>query len=515
MRGRFVSLRSHNDRGVGVDSLVAMDEEEVRRRFAEIAGRMSFDDLQSVMEQIGRARVAEYLDRPRPELRHPPRADVVTFRVRADIVGEKPPIWRRLDLRSSMTLDALHDVLQAAFGWTDSHLHRFSAGGDGWDHDAQLFLCPFDVDEGEDDGVPEHGVRLDEVVANAGDRLFYLYDYGDNWQVVLRVEAVLPTEGAVPLAVCIDGRRAAPPEDSRGLDGAELFAVQGDPARFDPREVNDELGDLRFGLREVGVPASVISVIDRLRYLPGMEGVETAAKTLLEEVPAVSAGERDAALRAWTWFLEQAGEGGIELTSAGYLRPAEVVEASAVVPAMGPWIGTHNRESQSGPLLHFREALIRDGFLRKYRGRLLLTRIGRAGRADAGRVWDALVARYRAVVDGERVMRGRAGALPADYARDATVCLLLMVAGGGRLTTRVLDGSRRPSTGGLCLDDVAAWLTMLGWRRGTDPVAGGDLFGEGVRDVLENLWDGPRDRDDRGEMSVVARQFAREVLRRG
>ena len=56
---------------------------------------------------------------------------------------------------------------------------------------------------------------------------------------------------------------------------------------------------------------------------------------------------------------------------------------------------------------------------------------------------------------------------------------------------------------------------MLGWRRGTDPVAGGDLFGEGVRDVLENLWDGPRDRDDRGEMSVVARQFAREVLRRG
>ena len=142
-----------------------MDDEEVRRRFAEISGGLTIDGLRAAMEQVGRARLADYLDRDRPELRHPPRPDTVSFRVRADLVGAKPPIWRRLDLRSSMTLDALHEVLQAAFGWTDSHLHRFSIGGDGWDRDAQLFLCPFDVDEGEDEGVPASEVRLDEAVA--------------------------------------------------------------------------------------------------------------------------------------------------------------------------------------------------------------------------------------------------------------------------------------------------------------------------------------------------------------
>ena len=283
-----------------------MDDEDVRRRFAEIADGLTIDDLRGVMEQIGRTRLADYLDRDRPELRHPPRPDTVSFRVRADLVGAKPPIWRRLDLRSSMTLDVLHEVLQAAFGWTDSHLHRFSIGGGGWDHDAQLFLCPFDVDEGEDDGVPASEVRLDEVVAEPGDSLHYLYDYGDNWQVVLRVEDVRIVGGLVPLAVCVDGRRAAPPEDSRGLDGAELLEIQGDPARFDSSEVNEVLADLRFGLREAGVAASVISIIERLRYLPGGDRVDKAARTLVDPQPDISAGEVDAALRAWTWFLRRA-----------------------------------------------------------------------------------------------------------------------------------------------------------------------------------------------------------------
>ena len=493
-----------------------MNDEEVRRRFAEIAGGMTIADLRGVMEQIGRARVADYLERGRPELRHPPRPDTVCFRVRADLVGAKPPVWRRLDLRSSMTLDVLHEVLQAAFGWTDSHLHRFSIGGDGWDRNAQLFLCPYDVDEGEDEGVPASEVRLDEVVAESGDTLHYLYDYGDNWQVVLRVEDVRGMGEPVPLAVCVDGRRAAPPEDSRGLGGAELLEIQGDPAWFDPSEVNEALADLRFALREAGVAASVISVIDRLRYLPGGDRVEEVARTLVDPPTDIADGEVDAALQAWTWFLRRAGGEGIELTAAGYLRPADVVAASVVVPAMGAWIGAHNREAQSGPLLHFREALVRDGFLRKSRGRLLVTRQGRAGVREAQKIWDALITRFGGVVDGTHAMRGRHGALSADYSRDATICLLLMVAGGGRFNARVLEGRRevgRERT--LRLDDVAAWLTALGWRRGDGPVEASELYEEGVRTVLENLWDGPRERADRGEMSDVARQFAREVLRRG
>lgn len=45
-----------------------------------------------------------------------------------DPISEEPPVWRRLELRGEMRLDEVHAVLQAAFGWEDYHLHRFSPG---------------------------------------------------------------------------------------------------------------------------------------------------------------------------------------------------------------------------------------------------------------------------------------------------------------------------------------------------------------------------------------------------
>ena len=40
-----------------------------------------------------------------------------------------PMIWRRLLVRSECSLAQLHDIIQIAFGWSDSHLHRFRIHG--------------------------------------------------------------------------------------------------------------------------------------------------------------------------------------------------------------------------------------------------------------------------------------------------------------------------------------------------------------------------------------------------
>ena len=63
------------------------------------------------------------------------------FRVRADLDRSQPRIWRRLDLRSDLTLDVVHRVLQTAFGWSDAHLWRFSLGGDPFDPASRKFLA--------------------------------------------------------------------------------------------------------------------------------------------------------------------------------------------------------------------------------------------------------------------------------------------------------------------------------------------------------------------------------------
>ena len=38
-----------------------------------------------------------------------------------------PPIWRRIQVEDC-TLDKLHEHIQTAMGWTNSHLHHFRIG---------------------------------------------------------------------------------------------------------------------------------------------------------------------------------------------------------------------------------------------------------------------------------------------------------------------------------------------------------------------------------------------------
>jgi Plasmid pRiA4b ORF-3-like protein len=208
-------------------------EDQLRQFQAAISGT-ELDDLRRLAVDLPllAGRVPHRLDRPR--LRRPPRDESAVYRLRVDLHRARPPIWRRLDVRSDATLDVVHQVLQAAFGWTDSHLHRFALGGDPFEQHSELFLCPYDVEEGEDDGTPASEVRLDETLQEPGDVLRYVYDCGDSWELTLRLEEVRPAARQAPTAVCIDGRRAAPPEDCGGItDVDELAEVLDDPGHFD------------------------------------------------------------------------------------------------------------------------------------------------------------------------------------------------------------------------------------------------------------------------------------------
>jgi Plasmid pRiA4b ORF-3-like protein len=53
--------------------------------------------------------------------------NAVQIRVALDDI--EPPVWRRLVVPLGTTLAELHYIIQAAMGWSDSHMHEFEIGG--------------------------------------------------------------------------------------------------------------------------------------------------------------------------------------------------------------------------------------------------------------------------------------------------------------------------------------------------------------------------------------------------
>lgn len=88
---------------------------------------------------------------------------------------------------------------------------------------------------------------------------------------------------------------------------------------------------------------------------------------------------------AYQWYPDRAKDGGTPLTTAGYLKPADVEEASKAVPVMNDWLGKHNREIQCPPLRRFREGVQSLGLLRKHKGTLLRDIVSAAAAALARR----------------------------------------------------------------------------------------------------------------------------------
>jgi hypothetical protein len=175
-------------------------------------------------------------------------------RIKVTLRGSKPPIWRRFEVPSDISLQSLHAVIQIGFGWQDCHLHVFetTAGHYG--------SCDPDLDHIRSDA----GKRLSAVADWPGDHLEYEYDFGDSWRHGVTVEAVQPAEPGVAYPRCTAGKRACPPEDCGGVAGyyrmlavladsghenhqaalASLglsSAVDFDPDHFDPDSVNHDL----------------------------------------------------------------------------------------------------------------------------------------------------------------------------------------------------------------------------------------------------------------------------------
>jgi hypothetical protein len=131
----------------------------------------------------------------------------------------KPPVWRRLLVPADMRLDRFHDVIQTAMGWTDTHMHVFLT-------DAGDYGLP-DPELGFRD---ERTARVEQFLREPGDRIRYMYDFGDDWEHDIKLENRLDADPDAQLPACLGGKGACPPEDCGGVWGyADLKEILANP----------------------------------------------------------------------------------------------------------------------------------------------------------------------------------------------------------------------------------------------------------------------------------------------
>lgn len=125
------------------------------------------------------------------------RENVNAYQLKITLQGVEPFIWRRIVVKSNITFNKLHDIVQEAFGWENYHLFEF---------------------ELEYGGRIDKDVKISEFFENINN-FIYIYDMGDCWTHYIEVEKIFKPRSDSQYPRCIAGKRCCPPEDIGGCYG--------------------------------------------------------------------------------------------------------------------------------------------------------------------------------------------------------------------------------------------------------------------------------------------------------
>jgi len=148
--------------------------------------------------------------------------DLHAWQLYVELEEVRPKVWRRLLVPLTADLSYLHVALLWGTGWQGGHVHEFVFGADHYGASEPGREFP-------DDLMPEEGVTLGQALGRRKS-FKYLYDFGDCWWHVVKVEQIVRLDTPLGFARCIAGENACPPEDVGGAGGYEEFlAALADP----------------------------------------------------------------------------------------------------------------------------------------------------------------------------------------------------------------------------------------------------------------------------------------------
>jgi hypothetical protein len=122
-----------------------------------------------------------------------------------------PEVSRIVAMPLGIRVDMLHLIIQAAMGWTNSHLWLIHARGGTWGVPDPAF---------PDDTIPANRTLLLDMIADIGTNRFeYIYDLGDHWSHTIKIVKPMPAVPGIAYPLLIDAVGRCPLEDSGGPPG--------------------------------------------------------------------------------------------------------------------------------------------------------------------------------------------------------------------------------------------------------------------------------------------------------
>ncbi len=175
-------------------------------------------------------------------------AQVQAFVLRIELCHLEPVIYRQVRVDPGMPLAKLHLVIQAAMGWENCHMYGFARQiGKGkagyWGAAAQDRFEPpgenlFESDETQSDRTTCVG----DVLKEPQDKLFYMYDFGDDWEHLITLKSIEATDA--PLPKLLEAAQACPPEECGGTGGfINMMQAFGNPKDPEHHKVREWLGE--------------------------------------------------------------------------------------------------------------------------------------------------------------------------------------------------------------------------------------------------------------------------------
>jgi len=157
-----------------------------------------------------------------------------TISLKLTLSHVSPPVWRRVEVPSDVTLFQLAAILITVMGWHGGHLHQFRISG-------KYYGIP--DENGIAETIDEREMLLKDIIGQGVKRFIFEYDFGDGWEHVVEIKGTVDSQKDVKYPRVTGGKRRCPPEDCGGPWGyADFLKAIRDPKHPEHKNMLEWIG---------------------------------------------------------------------------------------------------------------------------------------------------------------------------------------------------------------------------------------------------------------------------------